>query len=304
MAATSDGLTTAAQMNDDGMTEFGPHVVTLIYFLGQASELAKWNFTPLNPAQMKEWLPAVRSTMGRVIRWRGEFEKAFSQSKANSDRFVEQSSADQPAERRRQLAEYRETSLNTAHFSDTLIFHSPLQNEHGYWQVANVAAMISTCGVLMLTALASKTVFRGAIEVGMLSRFPTGDPYGPALAKAHFLEANVAKYPRIIIGPGLISYLHAMLINPDTGWSAQANRAIADLCQKWLVKDADDWLIVDYLSVEFAPDAATGMLARNVQRQALAFVQSEHDRFVKEGNDKLVERYERLLAYFRSRGVS
>lgn len=308
MATTNGGPLLDAASNSDGMTVFGPHVVTLIDFLGQASELAKWDFVPETPEQEAEWTAAVRRSMGRVLTWRKKFEGIFSQSEADSARYVKQAAAGQPAERRRELDEYRQTSLNTAHFSDTLIFCSPLQNEQGYWQVSRVADMIITCGVLMLTALANKTVFRGAIEVGMLGRFPTGDPYGPALGKAHFLEAKLAEYPRIIIGPGLISYLHAILKNPDTGWTAQANRGVAELCQKLISKDADGLLIADYLSDEYAPDAQTRALALDVQRQALAFVQTEHERFVKAGDDelakRLAKRYDRLLAYFQTRGVT
>ena len=312
MATTNDGPLLDAASNSDGMTVFGPHVVTLIDFLGQASELAKWDFVPETPEQEAEWTAAVRRSMGRVLTWRKKFEGIFSQSEADSDRYVKQAAAGQPAERRRELDEYRQTSLNTAHFSDTLIFCSPLQNEQGYWQVSRVADMIHTCGVLMLTALASKTVFRGAIEVGMLGRYPTGDPYGPALAKAHSIEAKLAKYPRIVIGPDLISYLNAIKENPDTSRTAQANRGIVGLCEKSISKDTDGLVIVDYLSDDFAPDAQTRALALDVQRQALAFVQTEHERFAKAGDDELAKRlaprlakqYERLLAYFQSRGVT
>jgi len=286
------------------MTEFGPHVVALIDFLGHAGELAKWDFVPGTVTEMAEWVPAVRNSMGRVLRWREEFEGVFYRNKAESDRYMEQASVGQPAERRRQFDEYRKTSLLAAHFSDTLIFYSPLQNEHGYWQTSNIAKMIGTCGVLMLVALATKTVFRGAIEVGMLCRFPTGDPYGPALAKAHHLEAKVADYPRIIVGPGLLSYLDTTLKNTDMGWPAKANRAVATACQRLITQDTDGCWIVDYLSDQFVFDAAIREASQQVRSKAYAFIQAELERFKKEGNDKLVKRYERLLAYFRSRGVS
>jgi len=290
------------------MATFGLHVVALIDFLGQASELAKWDFVPDTPQKMAEWIPAVRRSMGRVTTWREQSEERARQFQAERDRFAEQYSKGQPADLRRLFDEYRKAPLYTSHFSDTLIFCSPLVNEHGYWQVTNVAGMIVTCGTLMLAALATRTVFRGAIEVGMLSRFPTGDPYGPALAKAHHCEAKVAGYPRIIVGPDLVSYLDATVKNPDTGGPARANRAIAELCRRCMTQDTDGCWIVDYLNDQFAADAETRALARDVQHQALAFVQAERDRFAKAGDDErakqLANRYERLLAYFRSRGVT
>jgi hypothetical protein len=290
------------------MIAFGPHVLALIDFLGQASELAKWAFVPGTRQQMAEWIPAVRNSMGRVVFWREQFKERFQQFQAERDKFAEQFAAGQPAELRRQFDEYRKTSRHAAHFSDTLIFYSPLQNEHRYWQMTNVAGMIVACGTLMLAALATRTVFRGAIEVGVLSHFPTGDPYGPALAKAHYLEAKIADYPRIIVGPTLLKYLDAALKNPNTGGPAQANRTIAEFCKGRITQDSDGCWIVDYLNNEFAGDAVDRSVSRAAQAQAYTFVQAEHDRFTKLGDDKLArqlaKRYERLLAYFRSRGVT
>lgn len=54
---------------------FGQHVVALIDLLGQSSELAKWDFVPTSNSEMERWLTAVKSSMGRVIQWREEFEK-------------------------------------------------------------------------------------------------------------------------------------------------------------------------------------------------------------------------------------
>jgi len=138
----------------------------------------------------------------------------------------------------------------------------------------------------------------------MLSQFPTGDPYGPALANAHALEAKVARYPRIIVGSRLVSYLHDTSENSDTRWPTNANRKIAALCQGLIAQDTDGYWIVDYLNDAFTPDATNRSLAETVQSQACAFVQTEHEQFMKEGNRKLAERYWRLLAYFRSRGVT
>ena len=210
-------------------------------------------------------------------------------------------SAGQPAELREQFGEFRESVLHAAHFSDTLIFCSPLANEHGYLQVATISTMIATCGILMVEALARKTVFRGAIEVGMLSRLPTGNPYGPALAKAHCLEAKIADYPRIVVGPGVLSYLNATLENPKTDRAAMASRRVAAICRKFITQDTDGCWIVDYLGEELNGPTAHPALRKEVLGAVHAFVQAEHGRFVKAKDEKLVKRYERLMAYFRSR---
>jgi len=304
MATTSDEQPTSPQTNRDGVAVFGRHVIALIDFLGQASELEKWDSAPGTAAQMTAWRLAAQNSLGRVLMWREEFGKRFTQFRAEIDRLAEQSSNGQPLEVRRKFDQYRKTPLDTAHFSDSLIFYSPLQNEHGYWQVTNVASMVATCGMLMLAALATKVAFRGAIEVGMLGRFPTGDPYGPALSKAHHLEAKVADYPRIIVGPDLLSYLDATIRNPDTDGPAQVNRDVAAICREFIAQDTDGCWIVDYLSEKLAGSTAGSALRHQVLSEARAFVQAEIERFTKEGNDKLAKRYERLLAYFRSRGIT
>jgi len=304
MATTSDDQSKAARTNGDDKVVFGLYVVALIDFLGQSSELAKWDFAPANPDQGAEWFRAVQASVGRVLAWRTRFEECFRQARAHGERFSQQFSEGQPVELRQRVDEFRKTSLHAAHFSDTLIFYSPLQNEYGYWQVANVASMIATCGTLMLEALARKTVFRGAIEIGMLSRFPTDEPYGPALAKAHDLEAKVADYPRIIVGPDLVSYLDATLRNPKTAAAAMSNRNVAAICHEFIAQDAHGCWIVDYLSEKLAGPTAGTSLRHQVLGEARAFVQAELDRFTKAGDAELAKRYERLLAYFRSRGVT
>jgi hypothetical protein len=308
MAITNKEGKTGAGMSGDGTAMFGLHVVALIDFLGQSRELAKWDSVPQGFPPPDWWLEAVQNTVGRVLMWREEFKKRFTQFLKLLDLHAQVLSTGTPPEKLRRFNDLRETTLEYAHFSDTLIFYSPLQNQHGYWQVSNIAGFLIVCGALLIGALASKTVFRGAIEVGVLTRFPSdstgrpGDPYGPALAKAHYLESKVAQYPRIVVGPSLLSYLDAVEKDPDQDAPARANRTIAADCRKYMVRDADDCWIADYLSDAFASTGAGPRRWGEVRTQAFAFVQSEVARFRKDGSDKLVERYEALEAYFRSHG--
>lgn len=289
---------------------FGLHVMVLIDFLGQANELAKWDSVPQYFPPPTDWLDAVRNTHGRVLMWREEFEKRFAAYLQSLRQYEERFAPKEPSDLRRKFDEYRQTSIRRQHFSDTLIFYSRLQNEHGYWQVSNVAGMIVTGGALMLAALNHKTVFRGAIDVGMLTHFPTdpdgrpGDPYGPALAKAHYLESKVADYPRIVVGPTLISYLDATINVPDRDRVAQANRSVAVDCRRHLTQDTDGCCIVDYLNDTFANTGRDPAGWRKMQADGFAFVQSELTRFRAAKSEKLTKRYERLAAYFGSRGSS
>jgi hypothetical protein len=300
MTKTNDSLPGSGTTSNEGMAMFGRHVVTLIDFLGQSSELAKWDHSPATLSPTDPWVQAVRDTMGRVMMWREEFEKRSAEFRAERETVAEQQSIGRPAHLRQQFDEYRKSSLYPAHFSDTLIFYSPLQNEHGYWQMSNVCSMILTSGALMLAALNAKTVFRGAVEVGMLTRFPTGDPYGPGLAKAHQLESKIADYPRIVVGPGVLGYLDAVERTPGTDTPIRAIQALARQCRTYLAQDSDGCWIVDYLNDAFANAGGDPAGWRKSRSDGLTFVEAELAQFRGQRNDKLVARYERLRAYFRS----
>jgi hypothetical protein len=280
----------------------GWHVVALIDFLGQSSHLAKWDFVPQSASQQTEWLNAVRASMVRVQSWRKEFEKQFSDTEEILMGHKGARYRSAPPEEQRQFDELRQHSLHHGYFSDTIVFYSPLLNEHGYLQVSNIAAFLGTCGPLLLQGLATKTVFRGAIEVGVLSRFPTGDPYGPALATAHYLESKIAQYPRIVVGSTLMSYLDAIEKSADEEASARVNKGVAALCRKLITRDDDGHFIVDYLNDTFARAGDDPAGWRHVQDTAFAVATSELERFRKEGDQKLVGRYERLVAYFKTHG--
>lgn len=297
--ATNEVRPASVDAIKDGMAMFGPHAVALIDFLGQSSELAKWDFVPSTIAETAVWVPAVRNTMGRVLQWRKQFETGFQAYSQSLRKYEEQFSQ---AESRGQLDRFRQTVIAHQHFSDTLIFYSPLYNEHGYLQTSNVAAELFMCGALLLAALNAKTVFRGAIGIGLLSRFPTGDPYGPALAKVHHLESKVADYPRVIVGPGLLAYLDATIKSSDKTGPAQANQAVAAECYRHIARDTDGCYIVDYLNDTFANTGGNAVDWRKMQADGFAFVQSELARFSSSGDSKLEKRYQRLQAYFVLRG--
>ncbi len=282
----------------------GPYVLALIDLLGQSSELAKWNqLLPQEPDRDDPRLQAVRNTYGRVLKWRERFEEVFTEWENHHESLAHEHSIGKPADQRRMYDEYRENTLHHAHFSDSLIFYSQLQNKHEHWQVRNVTQMVVTSGLLMLAAMCDdKSVLRGAIEVGMLTRFPTGDPYGPALAEAHRLESKFAEYPRILVGPSLLSYLTQIEGNPAGDSVSRVNKGYATECRKYLAQDADGHCIVDYLGDAFANTAGNPGPWRQLQSDAYRFVQHELVRFNKEGNEKLIKRYERLQAYFGSRG--
>lgn len=60
----------------DGV-KFSHHIVAVIDFLGQAAELAKWDALPNTPREVASFQTAVQRSFGRIMLWRGQFEKNF-----------------------------------------------------------------------------------------------------------------------------------------------------------------------------------------------------------------------------------
>jgi hypothetical protein len=297
---------------------FGHHVVALIDFLGQGNELANWDFYPASKEESKHFMSAVVRNWEHLSLWRETFKHCFLWAAMECHKLPLLLEL-LPSAAQTELRQARKFSYRIMHFSDTIIFYAPLQNEHGYWQTDIIWGLLFVCGSSLLEALSRRTVFRGAIEVGMAAQFEGSDFYGPALAKAHYLESKVAEYPRILVGPTLLDYLHIKrypqndegdAISDDyLSISARMNRFIAERCMGILFEDADGQWIVDYLGDTFMSVLGDAAPQRELQQLALAFVTSQVDRFRrKEGElgteEKLADRYERLRAYFCSRGSS
>lgn len=283
----------------DGLI-FGHHVVALVDFLGQASELSQWDFLPTDEREMTQFIEALRKTFGRIWAWRGEFEKVFNAWLCTYESvLLEPRSAPDGGTTFRK---FKETTLDLMHFSDSIVAYSPLENRHGFHNLGGVCGLLVTTGSLLPAALAQQSVFRGAVEIGMAGRFPQADLYGPALAKAHYLESKVAEYPRIVVGPILLKYLYALEHNPEDSGPARANRKAASFCLSVLTQDSDGTHIVDYLGDGFATRATNRPGLKMLHDRAFEFVSSQLDHFTRQKDTKLIERYERLLGYFRSRG--
>lgn len=293
-------MTRSTNTLEDGIN-FRHHVVAVIDFLGQSSELAKLDFLPQSPEQMEPFVEAARRTFGRVMTWRNRFEKWL--RIWNDSRDLTPEFAAQLPDGGKTFREFARTDVAFAHFSDSLIAYSPLENTNGVHNMGCVGGFLHTAGMMMLTALAEKTVLRGGIDIGVAGNFPQAELYGPALAKAHHLESKVAKYPRLIVGQSLVDYLQAHSGNLEDTPQSRANRSVAAWARSLLSTDNDEHIIVDYLGSGFTEIGPNPQDLTELRRRAFAFATAEFKRFQCEGDEKLTERYERLVSYFDSRNA-
>ena len=282
--------------------KFGHHVVALVDFVGQSSELEKWNYLPTHEGELQEFIRAAKASYGRIETWRSEFEKYFQMFVSGYE--IPTGAIRGVPDGGLSLRDFHKIELKFMRFSDTIVVYSPLVNQNGYLNVTNICACITVTGTLLLASLAARQIpFRGAIEIGMAAELGGGDLYGPALARAHHCESKVADYPRVVVGPDLIQLLNDLRENQDQFGPERVNRGTADLCLQMLAQDDSGNWFVDYLN-----DAMVGPFTNPTQKEnsyslAYKFILDESDRFRAEGNECLLRRYGRLVDYFKSRGV-
>lgn len=293
-------MTRSTNTPEDGIN-FRHHVVAVIDFLGQSSELANLDSLPQSPEQMERFVKAARRTFGRVMTWRSYFEK-WLRIWADPGDLTPEFAARLP-DGGKAFREFARIDVAFAHFSDSLIAYSPLENTNGVHNMGGVFDFLYTAGMMMLAVLADKTVIRGGIDIGVAGNFPQAELYGPALAKAHHLESKVAKYPRLVVGQALLDYLRAHSENPEDTPQSRVNRGMAARALSLLATDNDEQIIVDYLGSGARKLNPNPRDLAELRRRAFTFATAELKRFEREGDRKRTERYERLVSYFHSRNA-
>jgi hypothetical protein len=139
---------------------------------------------------------------------------------------------------------------------------------------------------------------RGGIDVGIGVEFDRGDLYGPVLVSAYELESKVAQWPRIAVGKGLVPYLRWLSSGGYGGELSRGEARLADQMLAMVGPDVDGQVVLDYLGKTFR---AHVNIDRALIAKAFAFVNSEYERFVGSGDEKLASRYRQLGEYFEKR---
>jgi hypothetical protein len=274
--------------------EIGYYCLTFIDILNQKEALRKIHKLPDTEAEKEEFIAQWRETFGVVDTYRSSF-----------DRFFELNS--QPGRQNLPKLDMEKTELMTRFlnyeikkqlFSDTMIYYVSIMEHPDRLAITGIYTMLLACAGTFLVTLSDGLVCRVGIEAGLAGEFYKGEVYGPALYHAHRLESEVAKYPRIAVGAELLQYVEAELANPGQSLTDNYRRTMAQKCKNWVSHDADGVPILDY----------AGAAARNIFPEsselvdkALAFAEAELDKFKREGNDKLAERYSLLRNYLTTR---
>jgi hypothetical protein len=274
--------------------DIGFYCLTFIDILNQKEALRKIHKLPDTEEEKEEFIALWRETFGVVDTYRSSFDKFFE----FHSRPEQLNLPKLDREKTELMTRFLNYEIKKQLFSDTMIYYVSVMEHPDRLAITGIYTMLLACAGTFLVTLSDGLVCRGGIEAGLAGEFYRGEVYGPALYHAHRLESEVAKYPRIVIGAEFLQYVEAEIANPGQSPTDTYRRTTAQKCKNWLSHDADGVVILDY-----AGAAARNTFPESGQLvdKALAFAETELDKFQREGNAKLSERYSLLHQYLATR---
>jgi len=274
--------------------DIGFYCLAFIDILNQKEALRKIHKLPDTEEEKEEFITQWREAFGVVDTYRSSFDKFFE----FHSRPEQLNLPKLDREKTELMTRFLNYEIKKQLFSDTMIYYVSIMEHPDRLAVTGIYTMLLACAGTFLVTLSDGLVCRGGIEAGLAGEFYKGEVYGPALYHAHRLESEVAKYPRIVFGAEFLQYIEAELANPGQSLTDKYRRTMAQKCKNWLSHDTDGVTILDY----------AGSAARNtfpesgeLVDKALAFAEAELDKFQREGNAKLSERYSLLRQYLTTR---
>jgi hypothetical protein len=275
---------------------YGEYMVCLVDILGQKDKLCELKNFPKSAEEKKNTDKILSETAGFVVEFRERFDNLFKNMISNTGVLDSLTPED-----RKQAEEARQSDIIYRGFSDTLVISVPIRyiNEHCTTMNGVHSSFYAIC-VSQILSLIGEHTFRGGVDIGLGLEMPSGEVYGPALVSAHYLEKEIAGYPRVLVGDELYNYINRAISLPGDSLFARMTRINAEKSLKMITYDSDGNRMLDFLGEEIHSLAAKRITAEDVNK-AYNFICSEEKRFIASGNQKLSERYQKLIEYFESR---
>ena len=275
--------------------KLGHYVIGFFDILGQSGKLCRLSFPPRNIDEEERMAKEAVATVNRL---RGLFQQYFDERRTEVEQAVSEST-ESHREAWRELLVPRIVSWG---ISDAYCVAVPLRERGSgtagaFATIVDLLRAFEAAAITWLFSLAAGAPIRGGMEIGTAASIGENEVYGAPLARAHYLESKVAEWPRIVVGEHLVEFLKDHRQDDLDLGPAVVN--FADCCWSMLRKDRDDRMTIDALGGSWAtPERRrrnSDMFAR-----AYATVDSQLRAHDAAGCTKLVQRYEKLLAYFNS----
>lgn len=281
-------MNATTQPNED--FQYGFYCVAWLDILGQRRKLRELSRLSVDDQKTVKLL---RETAGCVLRLRKRLEDSF-ESFTKETGLLEGA----PKELQERIASAKQ-SVKYRYFSDSIIMQIPFIGDKDQFEpMTGVYKCIGACSILHACALASKEPIRGGIEVGRgLNLYEDKDEvYGPVLENAHYLESEVADYPRIVVGEGLLTYLSTIESKSLTTPFSQIAKNLAARCTRMTTMDSDGFHMLDFLGDEIASNSFPAA-RRELLKGIIEYISEQKQIARTEQNHKHQSRYFRLGAY-------
>lgn len=274
---------------DNGKIFLCDYVVAFIDLLGQKNEMLD-RYLPENN---EEAIELVKKSVGRIIATQKNFQSFY-------DSFIttENLYSSFPPDIQAKLPDLAPGKIKWQRFSDGFVIFAPLGKELSQSPANSIFSILFASGLLCLINLAGKSPLRIGIDVGWAVEYRPGELYGSAIAHSYTLESELAQWPRIVVGDGLIDYLQHYVNSENNDLSSQYRRKMAQVCLSIIINDIDDTKIINYLGQEFNRYTKEH-LTLDIIDKAQEYIESQVQHWNDKDNIKLLNRYQKLLLYFK-----
>ncbi|NIM07438.1 MAG: hypothetical protein GTN69_11910 [Armatimonadetes bacterium] len=282
------------------------YMVAYIDFMGQKASLAELARTELDEISRGDLSRAFHEHMMKTYGAVEELRKLVMIFLTSVNAPTQSLDLVSRASRNAYEAAMKPAEVKLQPLSDALIIYVSLKQWSPSAAINGVYAALLASATMMPIFLASENPVRGGIDVHWASEISPSEVYGPALYNAYELESSFSLYPRITVGMGLIKYLKTLMYPNQGGFIDAYVREMADSCHALIARDSDSLLILDYLGKGYRNLVGSGenlgkKMLIEVLPKAFKYAECSMNRFRQEGNDKLAEYYDRLVAYYKSR---
>lgn len=273
-------------MSDDTLN-LCDYAVAFIDLLGQRAAMPERHL----PTDKDEAIAIVKKSVGRIVGTQKLFEQFY-----NSYASVRTLHSKLPLPVQSVVPDMAPGQLKWQYFSDGLVVYVPLGSGLVASPVNSLFGLLLASGMLCLVGMAAGSPIRAGIDAAWAVEYRPNELYGSAVAHAYKLESEIAQWPRVVVGEGLVGYLQHYATAGDSDISSQVRREMGSLCLKLLATDVDGNQIVDYLGQGYRK-ATRDALDKFTVEKARAYVEDQiaHWRLV--DDKKLLERYEIVRSY-------
>jgi len=280
---------------------FTNYIAAWIDLLGQTAELEQIPLIPHSPEEHESFIKTLKPTFGRVQAFRKLVEDAHTQMTKPLSLPSESYSDNQRAV----FKKHTTSNVSFSFIADSALMIISLHGDQdSIPPVYSIYTLFEHLSLMILSSLAGSAPLRGAMELGVCSKFDDGSLYGQAISRAHSIESKRTHYPRIIIGPNLANYLdiiikecqESSLSIPEKNLLLLWSSNIKESCE---YDTYDGQLILSYLKLCKKRADQDQKSYEKLLKRASCFIDQSLSEYRTVGDVKLSERYSLLKKYFQ-----